>query len=128
MAGEAIRNKSAIASMPDCKKTPLIRGSVTDADIEYPTDPTDGVKKMFNKKSSTDLYSAMNNILKSANLPTGRMSLGHATQITNYGIIWEDMTSPFGFKSFAFDPTTNKSSLNSSRPTRHSTTTITRLC
>ena len=37
------------------------------------------------------------------------MSLGHATQITNYGIIWEDMMSPFGFTSFAFDPTTNKS-------------------
>jgi hypothetical protein len=104
---ENIRNKSAFSNMPECKKTPLDRLGATDADKDYPTDPTENLRLLFTKKNATDLYAMINSVLLAAGSLTGTLGMGHATEISTQGIIWKKETEPFGFTTFTFNPNNN---------------------
>jgi hypothetical protein len=108
-AGESTKTKSALSTMPDCKKTILIRGTVSDIDVDYPTEITEAITKLFGKKSATDLYTSLNATLKAAS-NTCTMELGHVVQLNTFGPIWQDPTDPQGLTTFAFNPKTISSS------------------
>jgi hypothetical protein len=108
-AGESTKAKSALSTMPDCKKTILIRGNVTDMDINYPKEVTESINKLFGKKSATDLYTALNATLTAAG-NTCQMELGHVVRLNTFGPIWQDPTDPQGLTTFAFNPKTTNAS------------------
>jgi hypothetical protein len=108
-AGESTKTKSALATMPDCKKTILIRGNVSDMDVHYPKDVTESINKLFGKKSATDLYTALNATLTAAG-NTCQMELGHVVRLNTFGPIWQDPTDPQGLTTFAFNPKTTNAS------------------
>lgn len=104
MQSEALRSKSAISSMIDCKRIPLIRGGLTEPDSSYPLEPTENAKKLFAKKHHLDFYTAINSTLASSALSTASLDIGHAAEVVNFGIIWQFITDPRGFTTFAFNP------------------------
>ena len=93
--------------MPDCKKLPLIHGAVADIKVDYPKEATEGITKLFGKKSATDLFTAFNSTLGST-MGAGNMALGHVVQLNTVGPIWHDQAYPFGLTTFAFHPDKTK--------------------